>query len=98
MSSGLAERLQIDIISLVLHSDVSSGTKGGNKVQTSNGKYTVDEAVPTAEADINAAYDVVIHVLSTKPPKEEKKVDVAATQDDLYSSFWAKYAVSIPHS
>ena len=97
MSSRLAERLQIDIASPISHSDVSPGTKGDNKVQTSNGTY-IDVAVPTAEVDINAAYDDVIHVLSTKPPKEDKKMDAATTQDDLYRSFWAKYAVSIPHS
>jgi len=89
---------QIDIISPVLHSHVSPGTKGDEKVQTSNGKYTIDEAVPTAEADVNAAYDDVINVLSTKPPKEGEKMDAATTQDDSYRSFWAKYAVSVPHS
>jgi len=30
-------------------------------------------AMQTAETDINAAYEDVIHVLSTKPPKEEKR-------------------------
>ena len=31
--------------------------------------------MPTAETDINAAYEDAIHVLSTKLPKEEKNVD-----------------------
>ena len=68
--------------------------KGNNKVQRSNGKYTIDMAVPTTGADVNAVYTDVIHALSTKPPNE-KKMDAATTQDDFYHSFWAKYAVSI---
>jgi hypothetical protein len=64
----------------------------------SNGKYTIDEALPTAETDGNAAYDDVIHVLSTQPPKEGEKTETATTQDDSYRSYWAKYAVSVPYS
>ena len=47
--------------------------------------------MPTAETDINAAYEDAIHVLSTKPPKEEKKVDVATEQEDYYRNFRTKY-------
>ena len=46
--------------------------------------------MPTAETDINAAYEDAIHVLSTKPPKEEKKVDVATEQEDYYRNFRTK--------
>ena len=80
-----------------LHSDVSWGTKGDNKVSTdlgvvkaSKGDNAVEVAVPTAETDINAAYEDAIHVLSTKPPKEEKKVDVATEQEDYYRNFRTK--------
>jgi chitin synthase len=45
-------------------------------VKANKGKNAV-EVVPTAEKDINAAYEDAIHVLSTKTPKEEKKVDAA---------------------
>ena len=36
-------------------------------------------------------YEDAIHVLSTKPPKEEKKVDPATEQEDFYRSFRTKY-------
>ncbi|EIW81631.1 glycosyltransferase family 2 protein [Coniophora puteana RWD-64-598 SS2] len=76
--------------------DVSWGTKGDNKVSTDLGVVTtgtgankneVEVAVPTTETDINAAYEDAIHVLSTKPPKEEQKVDAATQQEDYYKSF-----------
>jgi chitin synthase len=87
------------MISSVLCSDVSWGTKGDNKVSTdlgvvksSKGDNAVDVAVPTAETDINAAYEDAIHVLSTKPPKEEKSVDAATAQEDYYRNFRTKCA------
>ena len=76
--------------------DVSWGTKGDNKVSTDLGvvsvgkgpnKNEVEVAVPTAETDINAAYEDAIHVLSTKPPKAEQKVDPATQQEDYYKTF-----------
>jgi len=74
--------------------DVSWGTKGDHKVPTdlgvvSVGKNTneVEVAVPTAETDINAAYEDAILVLSSKPPKEEQKVDPATKQEDYYKTF-----------
>ncbi|KAH9964997.1 glycosyltransferase family 2 protein [Russula dissimulans] len=74
--------------------DVSWGTKGDNKVSTdlgvvkaSKGDNAVEVAVPTTETDINAAYEDAIHVLSTKPPKEDKKVDPATAQEDFYRNF-----------
>jgi hypothetical protein len=99
MSSEFAKRSRDNTISSVLHSDVSWGTKGDNKVSTdlgvvksSKGDNAVDVAVPTAETDINAAYEDAIHVLSTKPPKEEKKVDEATAQEDYYRTFRTKCA------
>ncbi|KZV65081.1 glycosyltransferase family 2 protein [Peniophora sp. CONT] len=74
--------------------DVSWGTKGDNKVstdlgvvKTTKGSNDVEVVVPTAETDINAAYEDAIHVLSTKPPKEEHKVDAATQQEDYYRTF-----------
>jgi chitin synthase len=74
--------------------DVSWGTKGDNKVSTDLGVVTtgknkneVEVAVPTTENDIDAAYDDAIHVLSTKPPKEDKKPDPGTQQEDYYRSF-----------
>ncbi|KAF9220531.1 glycosyltransferase family 2 protein [Gyrodon lividus] len=76
--------------------DVSWGTKGDNKVSTDLGvvsagkgpnKNEVEVAVPTAETDINAAYEDAIHVLSTKAPKAEQKVDTATQQEDYYKTF-----------
>ncbi len=82
---------------MLVCSDVSWGTKGDNKVstdlgvvKTSEGENAVEVAVPTAETDINAAYEDAIHVLSTKPPKEVKKEDVATKQEDYYRNFRTK--------
>jgi len=76
---------------------VSWGTKGDNKVSTdlgvvkvNKGENAVEVAVPTAETDINSMYEDAIHVLSTKPPKEEKKVDQATAQEDYYRNFRTK--------
>jgi len=44
--------------------------------------------------DINAAYKDMIHMLSTKPQKEEKKVDAATVQEDYYCNFWRKCVAS----
>ncbi|KIP07919.1 glycosyltransferase family 2 protein [Phlebiopsis gigantea 11061_1 CR5-6] len=74
--------------------DVSWGTKGDNKVSTDLGEVKtgknsneVDADIPTAETDINAAYEDAIHVLSTKPPKTESKPDPQTQQEDYYRSF-----------
>ncbi|KAF7982169.1 hypothetical protein HWV62_29939 [Athelia sp. TMB] len=74
--------------------DVSWGTKGDNKVSTDLGVVTtgknkneVEVAVPTTENDIDAAYEDAIQVLSTKPPKEEKKPDASTLQEDYYRTF-----------
>jgi len=74
--------------------DVSWGTKGDNKVSTDLGVVTagknkneVEVSVPTAETDINAAYEDAIHVLSTKPPKADDKPDPQTEQEDYYKSF-----------
>ena len=77
--------------------DVTWGTKGDNKIQTDLGvvsvgknKNEVEVEVPTAETDINAAYEDAIHVLSTKPPKTESKPDPQTQQEDYYRSFRTK--------
>jgi chitin synthase len=62
------------------------------------GENAVEMVVPTAKTDINAAYEDVIHVLSTKPPKEDKKVDAATAQEDYYRNFQTKCAASLPCS
>ena len=65
--------------------DVSWGTTGDSKVSTELGvvssgkgpnKNEVEVTMPTAEADINAAYEDAIHVLFTKPPNG-RHVDAA---------------------
>jgi chitin synthase len=80
---------------------VSWGTKGDNKVSTDLGvvatgknKNEVEVAVPTAEHDLNAAYEDAIHVLSTKPPPVESKPDPATQQEDYYRAFRTKYVPS----
>ena len=76
---------------------MSWGTKGDNKVSTdlgvvkaNKGENAVEVAVPTAETDINSMYEDAIHVLSTKPPKEDKTVDQATAQEDYYRNFRTK--------
>ena len=46
--------------------------------------------MPTAETDINAAYEDAIHLLSTKPPKQESKPDPQTEQEDYYKGFRTK--------
>ncbi|KAG5220362.1 glycosyltransferase family protein [Salix suchowensis] len=74
--------------------DVSWGTKGDNKVSTDLGVVTtgknkneVEVNVPTAETDINAAYEDAIQLLSSKPPKVDSKPDAATQQEDYYRTF-----------
>lgn len=77
---------------------MSWGTKGDNTVNTDLGAVKtaagktdeVDAAVPTEERDINAAYEDALHVLTSKPPKEERKVDPATQQEDYYRQFRTK--------
>ena len=54
----------------------------------------MEVAVPTTETDINAAYEDAIHVLSTEPPKEEKKADTETQQEDYYRNFRTKCVVA----
>jgi chitin synthase len=96
MSSEFDRLLMVDAISH-FYSDVSWGTKGDNKVntdlgviKTNKGENAVDVALPVAEKDINAAYEDAIHVLSTKPPKVDKKEDPATAQEDFYRNFRTK--------
>jgi len=77
--------------------DVSWGTKGDNKVSTDLGvvktgknKNEVEVAVPTEQKDIDAAYEDALHVLSTKPPKEEPKRDPSTEKEDYYRQFRTK--------
>ncbi|TDL18313.1 glycosyltransferase family 2 protein [Rickenella mellea] len=74
--------------------DVSWGTKGDNKisvdlgvVKTGPNANEVEVSVPTDAKDIDAAYEDAIHVLQTKPPKEDKKVDITTQQEDYYRQF-----------
>ena len=53
-------------------------------------KNEVEVSVPTTETDINAAYEDAIHMLSTKPPKQEPKRDEATEQEDYYRTFRTK--------
>ena len=63
-------------------------------VKTGRRENAVEVAVPTTETDINAAYEDAIHVLSTEPPKEEKKVDAETQQEDYYRNFRTKCAAA----
>ncbi|KZT69531.1 glycosyltransferase family 2 protein [Daedalea quercina L-15889] len=74
--------------------DVSWGTKGDNKVSTDLGVVQVaknatevEVTMPTQKDDLNAMYEDAIHVLQTKPPPEEAKVDEKTAQEDYYKSF-----------
>ncbi|KIK24230.1 glycosyltransferase family 2 protein [Pisolithus microcarpus 441] len=74
--------------------NVSRGIKGDNRVSTDLGAVPVgrntnevEVAVPTADTDINAAYEDAIRILSTKPPEEERNVDPATKPKDHYKTF-----------
>lgn len=100
MFSEFADRTDIiaRLIDLFYFSDVSWGTKGDNKISTDLGvvattgknKNEVEVEVPSAETDINAAYEDAIAVLSTKPPKSDPKPDPATEQEDYYRNFRTK--------
>ena len=47
----------------------------------------VEAKVPTDEKDIDTLYEDAIHVLNTKPPKAESKVDAGTKQEDYYRTF-----------
>lgn len=76
--------------------DVSWGTKGDNTVPKDLGTVSTGVAgqvvaeVPTDEKDIDALYEDAIHVLNTKPPKEESKIDENTKQEDYYRNFRTK--------
>ncbi|KZT22847.1 glycosyltransferase family 2 protein [Neolentinus lepideus HHB14362 ss-1] len=100
MAPSYINVLNVIMTQLVTISDVSWGTKGDNKIQTDLGvvqvgknKNEVEVVVPTAETDINAAYEDAIHMLSTKPPKAESKPDPQTEQEDYYRSFRTKYVL-----
>ena len=61
-------------------------------VATSGGKNEVEVEVPSSEKDINSLYEDAIHVLNTKPPKPEAKVDIGTQQEDYYRNFRTKCA------
>ncbi|KAI0727135.1 glycosyltransferase family 2 protein [Fomitopsis betulina] len=74
--------------------DVSWGTKGDNKVSTDLGVVQVakdatevEVTMPTQKEDLNTMYEDAIHVLQTKPPKEESQVDEKTAQEDYYKTF-----------
>jgi len=73
--------------------DVSWGTKGDNTVAKALGTVAtgktgeVEAEVPTDEKDIDTLYEDAIHVLNTKPPKAESKVDAGTKQEDYYRTF-----------
>jgi chitin synthase len=71
--------------------DVSWGTKGSDKVSTDlgvvggkNGQVEIN--LPTEAKDIDEAYMDAVHVLATKAPKEEEKVDLDQSQRDYYAA------------
>ena len=79
--------------------DVSRGTKGDtgdNTVAKALGRVAtgktgeVEAEVPTDEKDIDTLYEDAIHVLNTKPPKAESKVDAGTKQEDYYRTFRTK--------
>lgn len=49
-----------------------------------NGQVEIN--LPTEAKDIDEAYHDAVHVLATKPPKEERKVDADQAQQDYYAA------------
>ena len=48
-------------------------------------------AVVPDDKDLNELYDDALHVLQTKKPKEETKVNVSQDQEDYYRNVRTKY-------
>jgi hypothetical protein len=48
-------------------------------VKTSKRESTIEVAVPTPERNVNVVCEDAIDILLTRPPKEEKMVDIATT-------------------
>ncbi|KAF9034366.1 glycosyltransferase family 2 protein [Panaeolus papilionaceus] len=77
--------------------DISWGTKGDNappkdlgtvaKPSGTGASGSVEVELPTDEKDINALYEDAIHVLNSKPPKVEAKVDEKTREEDYYKGF-----------
>lgn len=73
---------------------VSWGTKGSDQLQTdlgvvagsANDKNQVEVAIPTEAKDLDQNYEDACHMLHTKPPKEEKKIDLDQKQKDYYAT------------
>jgi len=67
--------------------DISWGTKGDNVVSlgtVSTGKSGEVSVVVPDDKDLDEQYADALHVLQTKKPKEEKKVDSGQEQEDYY--------------
>ncbi|GAA5893025.1 hypothetical protein JCM5296_003407 [Sporobolomyces johnsonii] len=69
--------------------DVTWGNRPEEKVSNDLGAAPasqggVEVAIPTDEKDINSAYEDALHVLSMKPPKEVKTVNVEERMTDSY--------------
>ena len=60
---------------------VATGKSGGQ----------VEAEAPTDEKDIDTLYEDAIHVLNSKPPKSEAKVDAGTKQEDYYRTFMTKF-------
>ncbi|GAA5953586.1 hypothetical protein JCM21900_003352 [Sporobolomyces salmonicolor] len=69
--------------------DVTWGNRPEEKVSNDLGAAPasqggVEVAIPTDEKDINSAYEDALHVLSMKPPKEVKTINVEERMTDSY--------------
>ena len=72
--------------------DITWGTKGDDKAEklhsvTVDDKGKANVTVPQEDGDLNDQYDAEMALISVKAPKEVKKVDVAAAQEDYYKGF-----------
>ncbi|EEB09649.1 chitin synthase I [Schizosaccharomyces japonicus yFS275] len=73
--------------------DVSWGTKGDNVMNTDLGVATagpggkdVELAIPTKEADIDAAYEHAVQLLAQRPLKTNPGVNAKQKQEDYYKN------------
>jgi chitin synthase len=73
--------------------DISWGTKGDNVVffgTVATGESGEVVAVVPDEKDMNELYEDSLHVLQTKKPKEEQKVNSGQDQEDYYRNVRTK--------
>ncbi|KAF5331760.1 hypothetical protein D9758_016633 [Tetrapyrgos nigripes] len=74
----------ISVLKVYAFANVHNVSWNQGRQQSNYRTRSVDAAVPDQPIDIDANYEDALHVLGTKAPKLEGKVDAATQQEDYY--------------